>query len=330
MSTRYKCSPNLLIIRPQCHFKVLYPVFGFTLTTSPSLRAGSSYVFLVIILLLALPSYQFPHEASLRHQPLVVESLFTQTSSIVLDCYLLPLLVYFSNLIWLSTNNYHLASQLFSLLILHVHLTGYDMDLMDCVQFPILCKLFKFSAINLSSRVSNNSIRYSILAEISLAALNHTYSCLIVWQCLVPRSWNRSLHNQVISVKSSHYIQCYSASRFAGNRMTNQWFFAVVLHVIIACSTIANKIFYFRVHCWCQYISLALHKHVFARRWCACILVKISGCNTSAMMTQFPLKITPLLIVNSSLYDHYSLIHGDISSLVSGHPAKIVTFRACS
>ena len=65
--------------------------------------------------------------------------------------------------------------------------------------------------------------------------------------CLIPRSRSR---NQVISIKNSYYIYCYSASSFAGNRMSNQSFFVVVWQVVIVCNPITNKIFYFRVHCW--------------------------------------------------------------------------------
>ena len=80
-----------------------------------------------------------------------------------------------------------------------------------------------------------------------------------------------------------------------------------------------------------QYItSLALRKHVSAPRWLVCILVSISGQNMIGMMTPFSLKVTPFWIVCSSPYNLYSLIHRGISSLVSGHLAKIVTFRACS
>ena len=76
--------------------------------------------------------------------------------------------------------------------------------------------------------------------------------------------------------------------------------------------------------------SLALRKHVSAPRWLVCILVSISGWNTIGMMTRFSLKVTLFWIVCSSPYNLYSLIHRGISSLVSGHLAKIVTFRACS
>ena len=82
-STRYERSPYLLLIWPRRHIGVLSLGFGFTLAKSPSLRAGSSctvlswYFLIVGATLLAFPLHWFPHEASVRHKLMVLESLFS-------------------------------------------------------------------------------------------------------------------------------------------------------------------------------------------------------------------------------------------------------------
>ena len=146
------------------------------------------------------------------------------------------------------------SSWSFSLLIQLFCLTGYNVDLMGCIQTlnvwqvaQSLCNQIVKQCQQQHHKVFHVGWNFFCSIESNLQLLD----CFTV--CLIPRSRRRSLPKQVISVGNSHYIYWYSAPRFAGNRMTNQWFFAVFLQVIIAYSTVANKICYFRVHCWSIY-----------------------------------------------------------------------------
>ena len=130
-STRCERSPSLLIIWPKRYFEALSPSFCFTPTTSLSLiYYCDRWCFIVSTSFILVSTWSFNKASAIVNSAFLLLDI-----KLLLYYYPLPLLVYFSNLIWFLINCKHLplfswyVSLLFSMLIQLSCLTGYDMDL---------------------------------------------------------------------------------------------------------------------------------------------------------------------------------------------------------